>query len=179
MPSVETVRIERNDETSSIDLGSLHNSSRGSLKSGPGHASSGKLNRTKSGTGKGSSSNIRLGTDNVRKLAGSANVSGGPVTLDSTDGVVVASAFLPVHVRRSDDGEWSADWDHEALLSMQTHLRVTRVGIVKWRGWHGNVGADGSPECGLPLDERHKVEKCLRPFNCVPVWCEPSLFGEM
>lgn len=101
------------------------------------------------------------------------------VNLDSTDGVVVASAFLPVHVRRSDDGVWSAEWDYEALLSMQTHLRVTRVGIVKWRGWHGNKGSDGSPEGGVPVNEREKVERCLRPFNCVPVWCEPSLFGEM
>ena len=102
-----------------------------------------------------------------------------PVHLDSTDGLVVASAFLPVHLHRSEDGEWSADWDYESLLSMQTHLRVTRVGVVKWRGWHGNVGANGSPEGGVPKDERHKVEACLRNFNCVPVWVEPSLFGEM
>mmetsp|Transcript_13722 Transcript_13722/g.19617 ORF Transcript_13722/g.19617 Transcript_13722/m.19617 type:complete len:1275 (-) Transcript_13722:185-4009(-) len=102
-----------------------------------------------------------------------------PVHLDSTDGLVVASAFLPVHLHRSDSGEWSADWDYEALLSMQTHLRVTRVGVVKWRGWHGNKGADGSPEAGVPVNERERVEACLRAFNCVPVWVEPSLFGEM
>jgi len=101
------------------------------------------------------------------------------VNLDSSDGVIVASAFLPVHIRRSDDGVWSAEWDYEALLSMQTHLRVTRVGIVKWRGWHGNKGSDGSPEAGVPKNEREDVERCLLPFNCVPVWCEPSLFGEM
>ena len=101
------------------------------------------------------------------------------VHLNSTDGLVVVSAFLPVVVHRSDDGNWSADWDYEMLLSMQTHLRVTRVGIVKWRGWHGNRGADGSPEGGVPDNEREKVEACLRPFNCVPVWVEPVLFGEM
>jgi trehalose 6-phosphate synthase/phosphatase len=101
------------------------------------------------------------------------------VHLDSTDGLVVASAFLPVHLHRSDDGEWSADWDYEALLSMQTHLRVTRVGVVKWRGWHGNTKVEGSPEGGVPESEKYKVEMCLRPFNCVPVWVKPSLFGEM
>lgn len=101
------------------------------------------------------------------------------VHLTSSDGLIVVSAFLPVHLTRSDNGEWSADWDYEALLSMQTHLRVTRIGTVKWRGWHGNVGGGESSESGVPLDERHKVEAVLRPFNCVPVWVPTSLFGEM
>lgn len=103
------------------------------------------------------------------------------VHLNSTDGLVVVSIFLPVIVKRSDDGQWSADWDYEVLLSMQTHLRVTRVGVVKWRGWHGNHGTsdEGSPESGVPLAERHLVEACLRPFHCVPVWIDSNLFGEM
>ena len=102
------------------------------------------------------------------------------VTLTSSDGLIVVSAFLPVHVTRSDHGEWSADWDYEALLSMQTHLRVTRVGTVKWRGWHGNVGGGASAhEGGVPVEERQKVEAALRPFNCVPVWVPTTLFGEM
>lgn len=106
------------------------------------------------------------------------------VHLNSTDGLVVVSAFLPVILHRSDMGKWTADWDYEALLSMQTHLRVTRIGVVKWRGWHGNVGMSdkkhGSPEAaGVPVNERHLVEECLRPFNCVPVWMDTKLFGEM
>ena len=101
------------------------------------------------------------------------------VHLTSSDGLIGVSVFLPVHLTRSDEGEWSADWDYEALLSMQTHLRVTRVGTVKWRGWHGNVGGGGSSESGVPVDERHKVEAVLRPFNCVPVWVPTTLFGEM
>lgn len=102
-----------------------------------------------------------------------------PVHLDSTDGLIVVSVFLPVHLHRSPEGEWTADWDYEALLSMQSHLRVTRVGVVKWRGWHGNFGRGDSPEGGVPVDERSKVETCLRAFNCVPVWIDPVLFGEM
>ena len=101
------------------------------------------------------------------------------VHLNSTDGLVVVSAFLPVVLRRSDQGQWSADWDYEVLLSMQTHLRVTRIGVVKWRGWHGNTGSQGSPEAGVPVNERRLVEECLRPFNCVPVWIDTALFGEM
>lgn len=106
-----------------------------------------------------------------------------PVHLNSTDGLVVVSAFLPVILHRSDDGKWTADWDYEVLLSMQTHLRVTRIGTVKWRGWHGNIGRAGggecSPEAGVPRDERLRVEECLRPFNCVPVWADTALFGQM
>jgi len=106
------------------------------------------------------------------------------VHLNSTDGLVVVSVFLPVILKRSDAGQWSADWDYEMLLSMQTHLRVTRIGVVKWRGWHGNTGTDsngkkGSPEAGVPRAERHLVEECLRPFHCVPVWVDPTLFGQM
>jgi trehalose 6-phosphate synthase/phosphatase len=112
-----------------------------------------------------------------------------PVHLNSTDGLVVISAFLPVILHRADDATWTADWDYEMLLSMQTHLRVTRVGTVKWRGWHGNRSSgssnrqvsvgEGSPEAGVPRKERLKVEECLRPFNCVPVWADTALFGEM
>lgn len=102
-----------------------------------------------------------------------------PVHLSSTDGLVVVSAFLPILLHRSDAGVWSADWDYEMLLSTQTPLRVTRIGVVKWRGWHGNSGDEGSPEAGVPVSERHLVEECLAHFNCVPVWIEPNLFGEM
>jgi trehalose 6-phosphate synthase/phosphatase len=118
-----------------------------------------------------------------------------PVHLSNTDGLVVVSVFLPINLKRSEEGQWTADWDYEMLLSMQTHLRVTRIGVVKWRGWHGNVipsnsnnqsnhtsndnSIGGSPEMGVPRSERHLVEECLRPFHCVPVWVDPSLFGEM
>ena len=117
------------------------------------------------------------------------------VHLSNTDGLVVVSIFLPVNLKRSEDGKWTADWDYEMLLSMQTHLRVTRIGVVKWRGWHGNKipsnpnnqsnhtsndsSIGGSPEMGVPRSERHLVEECLRPFHCVPVWVDPILFGEM
>ncbi|GMI50848.1 hypothetical protein TeGR_g14586, partial [Tetraparma gracilis] len=62
-------------------------------------------------------------------------------SLDSSDGAIVVSIFLPIILNRSPAGEWTADWDHENLLSMSSHMRVTRVGTVKWRGWHGNFGS--------------------------------------
>lgn len=137
--------------------------------------------------GLGSSNDVIAGGGSKKKV-GFAPVPPAPrlstphkqaVHLTSSDGLIVVSAFLPVHLTRSDEGEWTADWDYEALLSMQTHLRVTRVGTVKWRGWHGNVGGGKSDESGVPVDERYKVEAVLRPFNCVPVWVPTTIFGEM
>ena len=57
--------------------------------------------------------------------------------LTATDGVVVASLFLPVLVNRhrpdAIDGEtrWEVEWDLENLLSLQAPLRVTRVGLAR------------------------------------------------
>ena len=134
-------------------------------------------------------SSTSLGLTESKKKVGFTNISPPPrlskppkqpVHLTSSDGLIVVSAFLPVHLNRSDTGEWSADWDYEALLSMQTHLRVTRVGTVKWRGWHGNVGGGKSDfDGGVPVEERGRVEAVLRPFNCVPVWVPTNVFGEM
>jgi hypothetical protein len=156
-------------------------------------SSFGQSNSHSSLQNKGSGANINVGTaaTNARKKAVGFAPAPPPyhrpkaaaavqaVHLNSTDGLVVVSAFLPVVLHRSEQGQWSADWDYEALLSMQTHLRVTRIGVVKWRGWHGNYGKDGSPEAGVPFNERPLVEECLRPFSCVPVWMDTSLFGEM
>jgi len=195
-PDIDHIRIEAKSSTNSIgDLAMLRSSSQKDsftmLRSSSRHDS---LGRKASGN---SLANLQASgsTETTKKKVGfaappapyhkeelhgdSGKPGRNPVQLSSSDGLVVASVFLPVHLHRSPEGVWSADWDYEALLSMQTHLRVTRVGVVKWRGWHGNYGKDGSPEEGVPLDERPAVEACLRVFNCVPVWVEPRMFGEM
>lgn len=179
-PNIDHIRVPHNSGYG--DMTMLHSNSRND-----------SFAKVKSGN----SLSTSLGSRNTMKSEGSKKVGFAPeppsyhslhgqapkhkeqIHLDSTDGLIVASVFLPVHLNRSPEGEWSADWDYEALLSMQTHLRVTRIGGVKWRGWHGNFGKDGSPEGGVPVEERYKVEACLRAFNCVPVWVEPVLFGEM
>jgi len=152
-----------------------------------------------SGGGGSSSSSSSASTSSASSSSPTRRSLGEAVQLNATDGLVVVSAFLPVVVHRDDaTGVWTADWDFEALLSMQTHLRVTRVGVVKWKGWHGNYNSssktnnsnsssnntnDGpepaAEESGVPINERHLVEECLRPFNCVPVWIDPMIFGEM
>ena len=194
-PNIDHIRIHHSSESGMADMKMLHSTSR---QDSFNTTNSKKVKSGTSLTAMGGGSSSHLNKEASKKLVGFApeppsyhdQHSGGsssssfggkrePVHLDSSDGLIVASVFLPVHLHRSNEGKWSADWDYEALLSMQTHLRVIRVGVVKWRGWHGNKGADGSPEGGVPVNERHLVEKCLRPFNCLPVWVEPTLFGEM
>lgn len=86
------------------------------------------------------------------------------VHLNSTDGLVVVSVFLPV-ILQQNGSSWSADWDYEVLLSMQTHLRVTRIGVVK------------QP---VKKSERRAVEELLSRMQCVPVWVDPpETFAEM
>jgi trehalose 6-phosphate synthase/phosphatase len=95
-----------------------------------------------------------------------------PVHLNSTDGLVVVSIFLPVLLYRTEQEgkiQWMAEWDFELLLSMQTHLRVTRVGVART--------PPNMPT--IPKNERHLVEDCLRNFQCIPVWVDQQLFSEM
>jgi len=160
--------------------------------------------RTGSGNGNGGGSNDN--TSSANNSGVNRRGTGEAVQLNATDGLVVVSAFLPVVVHRDETShtpKWTADWDYEALLSMQTHLRVTRVGVVKWKGWHGNYSYNNAnnntsnsnnsnndsnsasdpnldpEEYGVPINERYLVEECLRPFHCVPVWIDPLVFGEM
>lgn len=83
----------------------------------------------------------------------------------SYDGVVVASFFLPVTVTRLEEGGWHVEWDYENLLSLHSsdmHLRVTRVGIVRY------------PTALTPEDEE-ALTKALVPFDCTPVFLERGL----
>jgi len=102
----------------------------------------------------------------ARPVPDHASVPGAPYaasdyTLSSTGGVVVVSAYLSVVLHRSPAGGLSVDWDYENLLSMDTHLRVTRVGRVKWRGCHGNHGADGSPQSRCYFNVSYFLEPCV------------------
>ena len=89
------------------------------------------------------------------------------VNLNSTDGLVVVSIFLPVLLRHDTaTNTYSADWDYEMLLSMQTHLRVTRIGVLR-----------GPP---VPVHQRSVVEDVLRHnMSCVPVWVDAPTFAAM
>mmetsp|Transcript_27530 Transcript_27530/g.64255 ORF Transcript_27530/g.64255 Transcript_27530/m.64255 type:complete len:1210 (+) Transcript_27530:256-3885(+) len=82
--------------------------------------------------------------------------------LGLSDGVIVVSYYLPVIVTRDDDGKWNVEWDHEALLSLKTQLRVTRIGTVRFKG-------------GVPLESQDELTSILEQFNCVPIYIDPEL----
>lgn len=83
-------------------------------------------------------------------------------SISSQDGVVVVSYFLPVLVKKSDAGIWSACWDEENILSLRTNHRVTWVGTVRYPG-------------GVPTDEEDQVAQILMKMNCYPVFVKSDM----
>lgn len=83
----------------------------------------------------------------------------GAGALAPTDGVVVASLFLPVLIKRDTEGKLQISWDHENLLSLQTPLRVTRVGIAR------------TPDDCTEREKQDIVERLRR-----QPWCAIAIF---
>eukprot|EP00904_Undaria_pinnatifida_P002011 jgi/Undpi1/11810/HiC_scaffold_4.g01509.m1 len=95
-------------------------------------------------------------------------------------GVVVASFYLPVILTKqalksaSEDAGgatgagclgtqgWTAEWDYEQLVALQTKLRVVRVGTVRCDDHIGE-------------EDRPAVVKALLKLNCVPVFLSEAL----
>ena len=87
------------------------------------------------------------------------------------DGLIVASIFLPVLARRESgdpQGKWTVEWDREALLSLKSQLRVTRVGTVRC--------ADGA-KVPPPGADRDALTQALHAYNCVPVYLGEPLMA--
>lgn len=87
--------------------------------------------------------------------------------LTPSDGVVVVSLFLPVLIRRNKTRreDWNIDWDLENLVSLQTPLRVTRVGLAR-------VPEDTSSS------EKMKLAAILRksPWNCIAIFLDAETY---
>ena len=78
--------------------------------------------------------------------------------LKPTDGVIIVSYFLPVTMRRSSAGHWSASWDNENILSLNLNARATFVGSVRYHG------------CPIPAEEEEAVTVALMSLNCHPIF---------
>ena len=89
-------------------------------------------------------------------------------TLDSSDGVIMVSYFLPVILTRKTNGSWVASWDREALLSAlnSTALQVSRV------IWVGSVRYGNAP---IPVEDEEAVTAVLAELNCIPVFINQSM----
>jgi trehalose 6-phosphate synthase/phosphatase len=83
-------------------------------------------------------------------------------SISSQDGVIIVSYFLPVILSRSALGQWSATWDEENLLSLQTNLRITWIGSVRYFG-------------AIPIEEEDRVSAVLSEFNCYPIFINQSM----
>ncbi len=84
--------------------------------------------------------------------------------ITSQDGVVVVSLFLPVRIARKKGGGWNVKWDYESFLSLEatnSHMRVTRVGVIRYNGV-------------IEKHEEASICEALAPFNCAPVFFEKT-----
>ena len=90
--------------------------------------------------------------------------------LTASDGVVVASLFLPVLVKRirqeDKETDWDIEWDLENLLSLQAPLRVTRIGLAR-------VPDDTTQA------ERHCLSQILRraPWHCIAIFIDRETYN--
>lgn len=80
------------------------------------------------------------------------------LAIRTTDSVVVISYFLPVIVKKDENGIWTAQRNLENILSFETELRVS---------WIGSIQIPGSTL--LPEDEE-AISLALKPLNCYPVF---------
>ncbi len=78
--------------------------------------------------------------------------------LKPSDGVIVVAYFLPVILNRDKNGNWSAQWDKENLLSLQVEARMNWVGSVRYNN------------AAIPPDEESAVASVLLEMNCFPVF---------
>lgn len=83
-------------------------------------------------------------------------------SVSSQDGVIIVSYFLPVILNRSSLGQWSATWDDENLLALQTNLHITWIGSVRYFG-------------AIPVEEEERVAAALLELNCHPIFINQSM----
>ncbi|CAM9124205.1 unnamed protein product, partial [Ectocarpus fasciculatus] len=79
------------------------------------------------------------------------------------DGVIIVSCFLPVIVKKSTTGKWSARWDTESLLSFQTSLRVSWIGLVRHPAIAGRADKDA-------------IIEALNALRCYPIFIDDTKF---
>lgn len=76
----------------------------------------------------------------------------------SNYGVIIVSFFLPVVLKRLNNGSWTAEWDYENVVTLNLKNRTT---------WIGSVRYDNSP---IPENEEEAVAAALAPLNCFPIF---------
>lgn len=91
--------------------------------------------------------------------------------ISSEDRVVVVSYFLPVILTMSEEGEWTAEWDNENILSLQADIGAMDRAIDKI-SWVGTVRYQGA---AVPAEHEQAVSYVLTSMHCFPVYVSEAM----
>eukprot|EP01032_Pedospumella_encystans_P014145 gene14145-16269_t len=83
--------------------------------------------------------------------------------INSSDGGIIVSYFLPVLLSRDSRGHWKAEWDKENLLSLQLNARTCWVGSVRYQN------------APIPPEEEENVSFALAELNCHAVYISQNM----
>jgi len=83
--------------------------------------------------------------------------------INSSDGGIIVSYFLPVLLSRDTRGRWKAEWDKENLLSLQLNARTCWVGSVRYQN------------APIPPEEEENVSFALAELNCHAVYISQNM----
>lgn len=112
------------------------------------------------------------------------STSSASFTVDSASSVLVVSFFLPVIIHKSAEGVWSASWDHENLLALQTSAQSKSfIGCVRYHGnanssSSGGIAAAASSQNGLSSEDERALTSVLAQMNCHPIFLGSALHHE-
>jgi len=99
-----------------------------------------------------------------------ANVSN---QISSEDRVVVVSYFLPVILHLSEEGEWTAEWDNENILSLQADISSRAMNRAMDKiSWVGTARYQGA---AVPQEHEQAVSYVLTSMHCFPVYVSESM----
>jgi trehalose 6-phosphate synthase/phosphatase len=84
-------------------------------------------------------------------------------------GVVVVAYILPLLIELR-DGEWTIEWNQDAVLASKASWAGFGAGGVE-----GAVRWIGCPGCAVPLSERASLSEALEAFNCSAVFLDAGV----
>lgn len=89
----------------------------------------------------------------------------GDQNISQMDGVIIVACFLPVIVNKETSGKWVVDWDTENLLSFQTSLRVSWIGLVRHPGIE-------------TASDKRAITDALSELRCYPIFIDQTRFHD-
>eukprot|EP00941_MAST-03F_sp_MAST-3F-sp1_P004627 g4627.t1 len=100
--------------------------------------------------------------------------------IGSNDGVLIVVLYLPVHIKRTEDGQgWDVTWDEDSLLARKKttiadKLRFLWIGMPRING--AMPGTKDNPH--LPRKDRKALSIALRKLRCIPVFVKSGAIDD-